>query len=364
VVRSVLVYGFLLQSAPYAVAQSNGHSTFLVFDPYDATLCGYFGLFVKVQARNYLFGTEEEKLTADDFSKLFREYKEQNEAKGDLLGGFWLDEFYEKAYNYLNENQDVLLPYVGDASEEMLGYMTMTHHITGEFVHPLSQLIERTEGACTSAYEMGQLQPLEVESPFNRVAELMENSDSYRIGKLGLRSYFDGKSIVDISGVSLLEWWWLSMQQDAEQNTPCKEIEDYNPLVSLKTNNGSKTSWEFFGFDGMAKITNVFAACDDKNPNGTNRKLSFTFDVLERNRFEQLGAEVGKFCSAGKLSDPGIFYDRSVSTMPIFRFIRDERGLLGVCEATLDYDGQRKQAYLSLYYPKAGNFTLVPGAQQ
>ena len=80
------------------------------------------------------------------------------------------------------------------------------------------------------------------------------------------------------------------MEQDAEQNTPCKEIEGYNPVVSLKTNNGSKTSWEFFGFDGMANITNVFAACDDKNPNKTNRSLSFTFDVLERNRFEQLGA--------------------------------------------------------------------------
>lgn len=148
-------------------SQSNGHSSFLVFDPYDAVLCGAFGMLVGGNSRDYLFskkGSDELKY-AESFMTDFGNYLDKNENNGDFLKGWWLIHFYEISSEYYQQNETELSPYIQEAWSELSGWMFEDSILSN---NPQLYFIERVSEACVAAYEMGQLEPLNLESPYEK----------------------------------------------------------------------------------------------------------------------------------------------------------------------------------------------------
>lgn len=157
---------FTISWAGIGNSQSNGHSSFLVFDPYDAVLCGAFGMLVGQNSRSFLLSEKgsDERLGAVSFMTDFGNYMDKNENNGDLLKGYWLSDFYRISREYFQQNATELSPYFQEAMSEISGWMYADPELTNHL--PQLYMIERVSEACVAAYEMGQLGPLNLESPY------------------------------------------------------------------------------------------------------------------------------------------------------------------------------------------------------
>lgn len=157
-----------------AYGMTDGHSTFLVFDDYDAAICinhalarkSFVEIVTSADSKNWNFENsfEMEKATvAKDFLDTEKKLQEENEDKGDLLRGRWLISFFDAAEKYFREDEQRFAGWREAAYEEMIRWDNLA---TAHASDPTREYINMVVNACIDAYEMGQLQPFDVIDPY------------------------------------------------------------------------------------------------------------------------------------------------------------------------------------------------------